>query len=164
MYVNSFFYSSMIYIHIMNHQHQYDELGINGGPMRSKLSSFVDWKKRFRHEIPYLRCKAEAAWNENDSQRFAKCTEEISQAHPWLFTAMPNINKFSAINHNATTPIEIQIEEALEEVFKDPYESNGLKTALAFIKSQAELFESFTSCSEIIGKYLSEALIFASTT
>ena len=76
---------------------------------------------------------------------------------------MPNINKFSAINHNATTPIEIQIEEALEEVFKDPYESNGLKTALAFIKSQAELFESFTSCSEIIGKYLSEALIFAST-
>lgn len=64
---------------------------------------------------------------------------------------MPNINKFSAINHNATTPIEIQIEEALEEVSKDPYGSNGLKTALAFIKSQAELFESFTSCSQIIG-------------
>ena len=64
---------------------------------------------------------------------------------------MPNINKFSAINHNATTPIEIQIEEALERVFKDPYGSNGLKTALTFIKTQAELFESFTSCSQIIG-------------
>ena len=101
--------------------------------------------------MPYPRCKAEAAWDENDNQRFAKCTEEISQAHPWLFNAMPNIKKFSAINHNATTPIEIQIEEALEGVFKDPYGSNGLKTALAFIKTQAELFESFTSCSQIIG-------------
>ena len=64
---------------------------------------------------------------------------------------MSDIKKFSAINHNATTPIEIQIEEALEGVFKDPYGSNGLKTALTFIKTQAELFESSTPCSQIIG-------------
>ena len=63
---------------------------------------------------------------------------------------MSDIKKFSAFNHNATTPIEIQIEEALEGVFKDPYGSNGLKTALTFIKTQAELFESSTPCSQII--------------
>ena len=96
-------------------------------------------------------CKPMSAWNEN-SQKFARCTEQLKASILWLGEAFEDIENLAAGSMNSAMPIEAKIGHlTVNPNDKKYYESHGLETVLRKIKGMSESITTFTTCSEIPG-------------
>ena len=105
-------------------------------------------KAREHVQNSYSECKSNDAWIEEKQHHFMKCTKMLKMSIPWLWEYLTHIEHVAI--HNTHSKLETQIWEQMEDVSIDPFGSNGLETALFFIKtaSAASLPTNLT-CSEV---------------
>ena len=59
---------------------------------------------------------------------------------------------FHSINiPSSAMPVEMQLNQLLEDVPKSPFHSNGLSKAVGYIKKQSSGLNSSVSCQEVVG-------------
>jgi hypothetical protein len=105
-------------------------------------------KTREHIQNSYSVCKSNDAWIEETHPNFMKCTERLQMSSPWLLQYLKDIERV-AIQNNYST-LETKIWEQMEDVNIDSFGSDGLETALFYIKtaSAASLPTNLT-CSEV---------------
>ena len=108
--------------------------------------AFIKTREHFQNS--YSVCKSNDAWIEETHPNFMKCTERLQMSSPWLLQYLKDIERV-AIQNNYST-LETKIWEQMEDVNIDSFGSDGLETALFYIKtaSAASLPTNLT-CSEV---------------
>ena len=108
--------------------------------------AFIKTREHFQNS--YSVCKSNDAWIEETHPNFMKCTKRLQMSSPWLLQYLKDIERV-AIQNNYST-LETKIWEQMEDVNIDSFGSDGLETALFFIKtaSAASLPTNLT-CSEV---------------
>ena len=109
--------------------------------------AFIKTREHFQNS--YSVCKSNDAWMEETHPNFMKCTERLQMSSPWLLHYVKDIERV-AIQNNSYSTLETQIWEQMEDVNIDSFGSDGLETALFYIKtaSAASLPTNLT-CSEV---------------
>ena len=109
--------------------------------------AFIKTREHFQNSYPA--CKSNDAWIQETHPHFMKCTKRLEMSSPWLQQYLKDIERV-AIQNTSYSKLETQIWEQMEDVSIDPFGSDGLETALFYIKtaSAASLPTNLT-CSEV---------------
>ena len=108
--------------------------------------AFIKTREHFQNS--YSVCKSNDAWIEETHPNFMKCTERLQMSSPWLLPYLKDIERVAIQNTYST--LETQIWEQMEDASIDPLGSDGLETALFFIKTaSAASMPSNLTCSQV---------------
>ena len=108
--------------------------------------AFIKTREHFQNS--YSACKLNDAWIQESHPHFMKCTERLEMSSPWLHQYLKDIERVAIQNTYST--LETQIWEQMEDASIDPLGSDGLETALFFIKTaSAASMPSNLTCSQV---------------
>ena len=108
--------------------------------------AFIKTREHFQNT--YSACKSNDAWIDEKHPHFMKCTKMLKMSIPWLWEYLADIEHVAI--QNTHSKLETQIWEQMEDVSIDPFGSDGLKTALFYIKTaSAASLSSNLTCSEV---------------
>ena len=108
--------------------------------------AFIKTREHLQNSYPV--CNSDEAWIEETHPNFVKCTERIQISSPWLLKYLKDIERIAIQNTYST--LETQIWEQMEDASIDPYGSDGLETALFYIKTTSEAsLPSNLTCSQV---------------
>ena len=106
-------------------------------------------KTREHIQNSYSACKSNDAWIQETHPHFMKCTKSLEISIPWLWRYLKDIERVAMINNTYST-LETQIWEQMEDVSIGPFGSDGLETALFYIKTaSAASLPSNQTCSQV---------------
>ena len=105
-------------------------------------------KAREHVQNSYSECKSNDAWIEEKQHHFMKCTKILKMSIPWLWEYLTHIEHVAI--QNTHSKLETQIWEQMEDASIDPFGSDGLQTALFYIKTaSAASLPSNLTCSQV---------------
>ena len=105
-------------------------------------------KAREHVQNSYSECKSNDAWIEEKQHHFMKCTKMLKMSIPWLWEYQTDIEHVAI--QNTHFKLETQIWEQMEDASIDPLGSDGLETALLYIKTaSAASLSPNSTCSQV---------------
>ena len=106
-------------------------------------------KTREHVQNSYSECKSNGAWIEEKQHQFMKCTKRLKRSIPWLWDYLSDIEHVT-IQNTHYSKLETQIWEEMEDASIEPFGSDGLQTALFYIKTaSAASLPSNLTCSQV---------------
>ena len=108
--------------------------------------AFIKAREHVQNSFP--ECKSNDAWTEVKQYHFMKCTKRLKMSSSWLQQYLTDIERVAIQKTNLT--LETQIWEQMEDVSIDSFGSDGLMTALSYIKTaSAASLPSNLTCSQV---------------
>ena len=108
--------------------------------------AFIKTREHFQNSYPV--CNSTDAWIKETHPKFMKCTERLQMSNPSLLQYLKDIERIAIQNTYST--LETQIWEQMEDASIDPLGSDGLETALFYIKTaSAASMPSNLTCSQV---------------
>ena len=108
----------------------------------------------------YLACNNMHAWDPKNSKDYQNCTDQIKNSNSMIHKNFGDIELYS-INYNEKVPIQITIEQILEDIDIKPNPIQGLTHFISHIKNVSLTKNQSLNCLDIEGclKRLREVVI-----